>query len=207
MTQVGWSGLGTGSIESGRVQLASPDPDVEPLVAFNLLSDSRDVERLMDGFRRLGALQGSAPLRATTTDPFPAAYSDRVRRIGVVNAQNRIATQVIAKLLDGPQTLRSWLINRYVVEGDRFDAVMRDDDKLEAFIRQAAIGVWHASCSCRMGTAGDPMAVTDPQGRVRGVPGLRVVDASIFPVVPCANTNIPTLMTAEKIADEMVGRG
>ena len=48
------------------------------------------------------------------------------------------------------------------------------------------------------------MAVTDTQGRVRGVPGLRVVDASIFPVVPCANTNIPTLMTAEKIADAMI---
>ncbi len=193
--------------ESGRVQLASPDPDAEPLVAFNLLSDSRDVERLMDGFRRLGTLQASAPLRAATTDPFPAAYSDRVRRIGVVNAKNRMATRVIAKLLDGPQALRSWLINRYVVEGDRFDEVMRDDDKLEAFIRQAAIGVWHASCTCRMGAADDPMAVTDREGRVRGVSGLRVVDASIFPVVPCANTNIPTLMTAEKIAEEMVSRG
>ena len=52
---------------------------------------------------------------------------------------------------------------------------------------------------------GDPMAVTDPQGRVRGgIGGLRVVDASIFPLVPCANTNFPTLMTAEKIADGMM---
>ncbi len=190
--------------ESGRVQLASADPDAEPLVAFNLLSDSRDVERLMDGFRRLGTLQQSAPLRAVTTDPFPASYSERVRRIGVVNTRNRVATQVIAKLLDGPAALRSWLIDRYVVEGFRFDEVMRDDEKLEAFIRQAAIGVWHASCSCRMGAPDDPMAVTDPAGRVRGVPGLRVVDASLFPVVPCANTNIPTLMTAEKIADAIV---
>ena len=190
--------------ESGRVQLASPDPDAEPVVSFNLLSDSRDVERLMDGFHRLGALQQAVPLRDVTSDPFPASYSDRVRRIGVVNAKNRIATRVIAKLLDGPAALRSWLIDRYVVEGFRFDEVMRDDDKLEAFIRQAAIGVWHASCSCRMGAADDPMAVTDPAGRVRGVPGLRVVDASLFPVVPCANTNIPTLMTAEKIADAIL---
>ena len=193
--------------ESGRVQLASPDPGAEPIVAFNLLSDSRDVERLMDGFRRLGALQRSAPLREVTTDPFPASYSDRVRRIGVVNTKNRIATRIIAKLLDGPAALRSWLVDRYVVEGFRFEEVMRDDDKLEAFIRQAAIGVWHASCSCRMGAADDPMAVTDPAGRVRGVPGLRVVDASLFPVVPCANTNIPTLMTAEKIADAILAGG
>ena len=193
--------------EAGRVQLASADPDAEPVVAFNLLSDSRDVERLMAGFRHLGALQGGDTLRAVTTDPFPASYSERVRRIGVVNTKNRVATQVIAKLLDGPAALRSWLIDRYVVEGFRFDEVMTNDQKLEAFIRQAAIGVWHASCSCRMGSADDPMAVTDPAGLVRGVPGLRVADASLFPVVPCANTNIPTLMLAEKIADGMVGGG
>jgi 5-(hydroxymethyl)furfural/furfural oxidase len=55
-----------------------------------------------------------------------------------------------------------------------------------------------------MGADDDPMAVTDPSGRVRGVHGLRVVDASIFPVVPCANTNFPTIMTAEKIADAIL---
>jgi len=47
--------------------------------------------------------------------------------------------------------------------------------------------------------------VVDSEGRVRGIEGLRVVDASIFPVVPCANTNFPTMMTAEKIAAGMVG--
>jgi 5-(hydroxymethyl)furfural/furfural oxidase len=80
---------------------------------------------------------------------------------------------------------------------------MTDDAALEGFIRKAAIGIWHASCSCRMGDDGDPRAVVDNEGRVRGVEGLRVVDASIFPVVPCANTNFPTLMTAEKIAASM----
>jgi len=70
-------------------------------------------------------------------------------------------------------------------------------------VRKATIGVWHASCSCRMGSADDPMAVVDNQGRVKGIQGLRVVDASIFPVVPCANTNFPVLMSAEKIAATM----
>ena len=55
-----------------------------------------------------------------------------------------------------------------------------------------------------MGADGDPMAVTDNQGRVRGIGGLRVVDASLFPSVPRANTNIPTIMTAEKIADRIL---
>jgi 5-(hydroxymethyl)furfural/furfural oxidase len=54
-----------------------------------------------------------------------------------------------------------------------------------------------------MGRGDDPMAVVDTQGRVKGMQGLRVVDASIFPVVPCANTNFPTLMAAEKIAAAM----
>jgi hypothetical protein len=54
----------------------------------------------------------SAPLREVTT--------------------NRIATRVIAKLLDGPAAMRSWLIDRYVVEDFSFEEVMRDDDKLEA---------------------------------------------------------------------------
>jgi len=48
------------------------------------------------------------------------------------------------------------------------------------------------------------MAVTSPSGQVRGVHGLRVVDASIFPMIPCANTNFPTMMVAEKIADDIV---
>jgi 5-(hydroxymethyl)furfural/furfural oxidase len=189
--------------ETGQVKLASRDPWAEPIVEFNLLSDRRDLDRLMSGFRKTAALQMSAPLTAVTDKPFPASYSDRVRRIGVVNAKNRILTAIAAALLDGPAALRSTMIDRFVVEGFTFDEVMRDDEALEAFVRKAAIGVWHASCTCRMGRPDDPMAVVDTQGRVKGVQGLRVVDASIFPVVPCANTNFPTLMAAEKIAEAM----
>ncbi|HYM73638.1 MAG TPA: GMC family oxidoreductase N-terminal domain-containing protein [Stellaceae bacterium] len=191
--------------ETGQVRLTTADWRAEPMVEFNLLSDRRDLERLMDGFRRLGAMQMSAALQEATSDPFPASYSDRVRQIGVVNAKNRRLTKIVAKLLDGPDWLRKWMIERFIVEGYRFDQLMTEDDALESFIRGATIGVWHATCTCRMGADGDPMAVTDNQGRVRGVSGLRVVDASLFPAVPCANTNFPTLMTAEKISDAMVG--
>ena len=190
--------------ETGQVKLASRDWRAEPIVEFNLLSDRRDLERLMDAFRRLGAMQISAALQEATSDPFPASYTERVRKIGVVNAKNKRITDVIAKLLDGPAWLRRYVIEKVIVEGYRFDELMRNDEALEDFIRKNAIGVWHATCTCRMGADDDPMAVTDNQGRVRGVGGLRVVDASLFPVVPCANTNFPTLMTAEKIADAMV---
>jgi 5-(hydroxymethyl)furfural/furfural oxidase len=190
--------------ETGQVKLAAGDWRREPIVEFNLLSDRRDLERLTTGFRRLGQMQISSVIQAATSDPFPASYSERVKKVGIVNAKNRLLTDVLAKLLDGPAALRSALIDRFIVEGFRFDQLMQDDDALEAFTRKAAIGAWHASCSCRMGAEDDPMAVTDAAGRVRGVDGLRVVDASIFPTVPCANTNFPTLMTAEKIADAML---
>jgi 5-(hydroxymethyl)furfural/furfural oxidase len=189
--------------ETGQVKLASRDPRAEPIVEFNLLSDRRDLDRLMSGFRRMAALQMSAPLKAVTDKPFPASYSDRVRKIGVVNAKNKVLTAIAATLMDGPAALRHYMIDNFVVEGFTFGQVMSDDEALEAFVRKAAIGVWHASCSCRMGAPDDPMAVVDSQGRVKGVQGLRVVDASIFPVVPCANTNFPTLMAAEKIAEAM----
>jgi choline dehydrogenase-like flavoprotein len=58
-----------------------------------------------------------------------------------------------------------------------------------------------------MGAASDRHAVVDPAGRVRGVGGLRVVDASIMPTVTRGNTNIPTLMVAEKISAEMLSAG
>lgn len=190
--------------ETGQVRLAARDWRAEPVVEFNLLSDRRDLERLMDGFRRFGQLHMEEALRQAVSDPFPASYSDRVRQIGVVNDKNRRLTNIVAKLLDGPDWLRRWLIDRFIVEGYRFDQLMTDDDALEEFIRKAAIGVWHATCTCRMGADDDPMAVTDNQGRVRGVSGLRVVDASLFPAVPCANTNFPTLMTAEKISDTIL---
>jgi 5-(hydroxymethyl)furfural/furfural oxidase len=113
-------------------------------------------------------------------------------------------TGMMAKLLDGPDPLRRYLIEKLIMEGVTVDDVITDDEKAETFVRRAAVGVWHASCTCRMGKDDDPMAVTNNAGRVRGVQGLRVVDASIFPVVPSANTNFPVLMSAEKISDAIL---
>ena len=190
--------------ETGQVKLASRDWHAEPIVQFNLLSDKRDLDRLMSGFKLMAAVQMTDALQKVTDSPFPAAYSDRVRAIGVVNTKNKILTRIVAQFLDGPAALRRLMIEKFVVEGFTFEQVMTDDEALEAFIRQATIGVWHASCSCRMGRTDDPMSVVDTQGRVKGVQGLRVVDASLFPVIPCANTNFPTMMAAEKISASML---
>jgi len=92
--------------ETGQVKLASRNPGTEPVVEFNLLSDRRDLDRLMSGFRKMAGLQMSAPVRAVTDKPFPASYTDRVRKIGVVTAKNKILTSIAAALMDGPAALR-----------------------------------------------------------------------------------------------------
>jgi len=190
--------------ETGYVRLNSKDPGVEPEVAFNLLSDSRDLDRLKEGAAKMFAIYASDAMRAVTSDPFPASWGDKVRQISAVTTKNRILTNIAATILDGPAPLRRWFLKTYVLEGVTMRDVLEDDAQMEAFIKKTAVGVWHASCSCRMGADSDPMAVVDDQGRVRGMQGLRVCDASIFPVVPCANTNFPTLMTAEKVADAIL---
>ena len=190
--------------ESGQVKLRTRDAGDEPEVEFNLLSDRRDLERLADGIRRLTPIYADPAMREVVHETFPASYSDKVRQVGEINTRNKILTSIAATLLDGPAFLRKLLIEKVIMEGYTLKEVCNDGQAAEDFIRKAAVGVWHASCTCRMGSRDDPMSVTSPAGRVHGIGGLRVVDASIFPVVPCANTNFPTIMTAEKIADAIL---
>ena len=190
--------------ENGEVKLKSPSWRDEPSVDFNLLSDQRDLERMMDGIRRFSAMHLTNIMQTVTSDPFPASYSDKVRQVGLHSTKNKLITDALGRLLDGPAALRRYLIQNLVMEGVTIQDMLTDDAALEAFVRKAAVGVWHASCTCRMGAEDDPMSVTSPAGRVKGVDGLRVVDASVFPVVPCANTNFPVLMTAEKMADTIL---
>jgi 5-(hydroxymethyl)furfural/furfural oxidase len=190
--------------EAGEIRLRSRDPRDPPQVDFNLLRDRRDLERLMGAFRKLSAIFDVPAVQAAVADPFASSFSEKVKKIGIVSRKNAVLTAILAKLLDGPEIFRRFLIRNLIMEGKPLHALLRDDEALEGFIRGAAIGVWHASCSCRMGAADDAWAVTDPAGRVYGVTGLRVVDASIFPVIPCANINIPTIMVAEKISDAIL---
>jgi len=190
--------------ETGQVRLSSADWRQEPIVDFNLLSDHRDLVRLAKGFREIAALHELPPLKAVTSDAFPASFTDKIRKVSTYNIKNRVLTRIGATLMDGPSVLRRAIIRGFIMESAGLVHALKDDEALKTYIKRATVGVWHCSCSCRMGADDDPMAVTDHQGRVRGVHGLRVVDASIFPVVPCANTNFPTMMAAEKIVDELL---
>ena len=81
---------------------------------------------------------------------------------------------------------------------------VQTDAQLDDFIREHAETAYHPCGSCKMGE--DALAVVDGQGRVHGVQGLRVVDASIMPQITTGNLNAPTIMMAEKIADKIRGR-
>ncbi len=83
---------------------------------------------------------------------------------------------------------------------------VRSDAELDSFIRATADTVYHPLGTCRMGPANDGMAVVDPELRVRGVDGLRVVDASVMPDLVGGNINAPVIMIAEKAADMIRGR-
>jgi 5-(hydroxymethyl)furfural/furfural oxidase len=193
---------------TGRVSLRTPHCSDEPEVRFNMLSDHRDLERMRRGFRFAAGLFDQPALRQASLEVFPSSYSERVRDWGRVSTKNLVLTTLLAGLLDGPAALRRFLVRHVISEGPSLQRLLQDDLLLDDFLRTNVHGVWHASGTCRIGAADDSHAVVDPEGQVYGVAGLRVVDASVMPCVPRANTNFPTIMVAEKMSDAILqGRG
>jgi choline dehydrogenase-like flavoprotein len=99
------------------------------------------------------------------------------------------------RLTEHPQ-FRDLLATRLTPTDDDLDS----DEALEGWVERSVETSHHISGTCSMGRPHDPLAVVDGEGRVHGIEGLRVVDASIMPVIPRANTNASTIMLAERIA-------
>ena len=195
------------SYSTGEVRLNPDDPMAMPEADFNMCSDPRDLERLVIGTKQMIRLQENAALRRTVHDIFPISYSDRARRASVYSQYNRFQTWVGGQVMDASGPARRWIIRNMIADGPTVGDLLADRSVMESWIRNSVVGHFHASCSCRMGAEDDPGAVTDPSGRVYGVSGLRVCDASIMPAVPCANTNFPTIMVGEKIAATVLAEG
>jgi choline dehydrogenase len=85
-------------------------------------------------------------------------------------------------------------------------ADVQTDAQIDEFVRRKVESAYHPSCTCKMGAPDDPMAVVDPECRVIGVEGLRVIDSSIMPSITTGNLNAPTIMLAEKAADHVLGK-
>lgn len=194
------------SYSRGRVMLASPHARDEPTVEFSMLSDARDLERLK-GALRFGAAALASPALAARLGPrFASSYSPRVASVARPGKWNAVQRGALSALLDIAGPLRGALIERVVTEGISLDRLLADDAALTEFVMRSVGGTWHPSGTCRMGSASDALAVTAPDGSVYGVEGLYVCDASLMPSIPCANTNVPTIMIAERIADLLRGR-
>lgn len=188
----------------GRVSLTSTNAAQQPLIEFNFVHEPIDLLRLMDGFRRIVALVTSDAVRPLCTTLFPVRFTDRIRQLNALNRGNAVKAKLIAAAVDAVPSLADAVFSR--LTGHRIDlaGLAHDDAALADYVRENVAGTFHVSGTCRMGRDGDPDAVADTGGRVRGIGGLRVVDASIMPAIPRGNTNIPTIMLAEKIAAGMV---
>nr|MCH9674603.1 GMC family oxidoreductase N-terminal domain-containing protein [Gammaproteobacteria bacterium] len=136
-------------------------------------------------------------IMAESPDPFerpiirPNYLSDpddfRVLRAGITHARNIFAAPALARYSEGETT-----------PGLNVDS----DDELAEFVRTQGTTIYHPVGTCKMGE--DPMAVVDSRLRVRGIGGLRVIDASVMPGVTTGNTNAPTIMIGEKGADMII---
>jgi 5-(hydroxymethyl)furfural/furfural oxidase len=212
--RAGWHGVGrrigmimtwvNKSYSAGRVSLKTRDWREEPQVELNLCEDERDITRLKSGMRFVASLFDHKALRQATREPSSLRFSTRGRTASAVTFKNQVLMGAAGMLLAGPSPVRRALMRHAVSDGPPLSELFADETVLEEFVRSTTMGIKHLSCTCRMGREDDPLAVTLADGRVKGIEALRVVDASIMPSLPRCNTNLTTLMLAEKIADTML---
>ncbi len=188
----------------GRVSLVDTDAAAYPRVEFNFTGDELDLKRFMLGFRRCVEILAHDAVRAMTTLTFPVKFNDRLRRLNRITPANKIKSAAIAALIDAVPPLAAPIFATLADRRVDLARLVEDDAALAEHIRDNVAGTFHPVGTCRMGAVGDRNAVTDSAGRVHAIAGLRVIDASIMPTIPRGNTNIPTIMVAEKLADAML---
>jgi choline dehydrogenase len=194
-------------LESGAFLRSRPDldrPDLQIHTVLAIMQDHGKVQVNKDGFtfhvcQLRPESRGKVGLKSA--DPFadPAIFANylsteedrRAMREGV-----KMMRDVAAQAALDPYRGAEYSPGKDV----------KTDAEIDAWIRRSAETIYHPVGTCRMGAAGDAMAVVDGECRVQGLSGLRVVDASVMPTLIGGNTNAPTIMIAEKISDAIRGK-
>ncbi|UPJ71836.1 GMC family oxidoreductase [Bradyrhizobium sp. 187] len=205
IARIGWRNMGNrvgllstalyAPFSSGTVQLSKRNPGGAPDVNFNLLSDDRDRVRLVSGARIAESLMLDSVARGASFDAFilPANLPMRLMNASGLKAAAATVAVAGAAALRRPTTplLRAILGQRRML--GRHD----NERDFSDIVLASALPQFHPTGTCAIGR------VVDSETRVFGVEGLRVIDASIMPEIPRANTNLPTLMIAEKCASHI----
>ena len=183
-----------------RTQASLPAPDVQLHFVVGLVEDHARKIRLGHGYSLHVCLlrpKSAGSVRLASADPLaapaidPAFYADPEDLEGMLRG-----FKLARRIAEAPALAE-------VTRRDLFTPGARSDDEIRAVLRARSDTIYHPVGTCRMGT--DAMAVVDPQLRVRGLGGLRVVDASVMPDLIGGNTNAPTIMIAEKAAELIRG--
>jgi choline dehydrogenase len=167
---------------SGRDRYArTPEDGLDPFSGFTV-----GVMALQPQSKGYVHIRSADPLEHPRIDPnYLAEPADGAALLAGVKAVRRVAESPAMQAL--------------IVRETRPGPEVQNDDDLMHYVRETTQTTWHASGTCKMGV--DDLAVVDPELRVRGISGLRVIDSSIFPTIPSSNTNAPTIATGEKGAE------
>ena len=182
----------------GSVRL---NPSREAEIRFNILSDVRDMDRMVDSVKFLRDLLADPAVAPLVGAAFIPAFTP----FAISLRQNTLKAQVLSVAgalgLSGPRVLRDRLLRDV---GEPLDPLLANEEKLRTTVKYGTMPSGHCSGTCAMGDPDQRNTVLDSRCRVVGVDGLRVVDASIFPTVMAAGTNLPVMMAAEKAATMII---
>ncbi len=184
---------------TGSVTLGSSDPKTPPEIKFNLLSDVRDLKRLIFGANLCFDILNDPRMAAVANEAF-LPPGNLVQSLWRKSIPNWIQAASVALAFESG-TIRKHLLGRFLLP---VTELLSNAETLKQLVLSRATPPHHVSCTCRMGRRDDPDTVLDSGCRVLGTENLRVVDASSMPSLVRANTHIPVIMIAEKMSDQIL---